>query len=294
MDVLKNIWTHPANRKRRFRALGSAIQWQIYKRLKRSSKWYREIEVFGGLRMRCYPDSRGAGVMLYLNGWPDFDEMHFMRRYLRPGDAFVDVGANIGIYTLLASSLVGEGGRVLAFEPGRKAFQRLEENVRINDLRQVEARFAALGDQLGKVSFLQKKDLTNRIALSHEQEGGGDALAEVPLVTLDLVLEETRYAMGKIDVEGAEEVVFRGGQESLRRANPSVWIVELKDRLLQRFGSSAESLTNVLCDAGYRLGRYDAASGEICFSSVDEQENVLAIHHSSLDEVQARIAETTA
>ena len=148
IDVVKYIWSHPANRHRRIRALKDALGWQLHKRFAGSC---REINVFGNLRLRCYPDSYGAGVVIYSGGWPDFDDMHFMQRYLRPGDALVDIGANIGVYTLLAASLVGSRGRVLAFEPGRRAFERLEENLRINDLRQVETRCAAVSDHPGTV-----------------------------------------------------------------------------------------------------------------------------------------------
>ena len=99
LEVLKYIWTHPANRGRRLRAVGRSLGWQCTKRLTGHS---RDIRVFGDLRLRCYPDSCGAGIMIYTNGWYDYDDMHFVHRYLRPGDAVIDVGANIGVYTLLS------------------------------------------------------------------------------------------------------------------------------------------------------------------------------------------------
>ena len=113
--------------------------------MKRLTGRSRDIRVFGDLRLRCYPDSCGAGIMIYTNGWYDYDDMHFVHRYLRPGDAVIDVGANIGVYTLLAASVVGDQGKVVAFEPGRQSFARLQENVQLNGLHQVETRRAAVG-----------------------------------------------------------------------------------------------------------------------------------------------------
>ncbi len=248
------------------------------------------------MRFRCYRNSRGAGVMIYSSGWPDFDDMYFMQRYLRPGDAFVDVGANIGIYTLLAASLVGEGGRVLAFEPGRIAFERLEENIQINGLVQVETHFAAVSDRPGTIRFLQQQDLTNRIALPEDEKGPEDRLNEVPCVTLDTSLGGTSFAMGKIDVEGAESLALRGAEQSLRKSNPPVWLIEFKDPFLRRFGSSASDLKQFLREAGYELGFYDATKRKLVMSAtaIGERENLLAVHRSAVDAVNTRLAEREA
>ena len=68
-------------------------------------------------KIRCYPNSSSASKIIYFSAFPDFYEMGFMKDYLRPGDNFIDGGANIGLYTILAASLVGNNGKVVAFEP---------------------------------------------------------------------------------------------------------------------------------------------------------------------------------
>ena len=135
--VLSQLWNHRSNRGRQVATLANAVGWQVRKRLVSAPK---SMKVFHGMRMLCYPDSRGAGVMIYSSGWPDFDDMYFVSRYLRPGDAVMDVGANMGIYTLLMAAAVGPTGRLLAFEPGEGAFEILTANVRLNQLSQVELR----------------------------------------------------------------------------------------------------------------------------------------------------------
>ena len=141
--------------------------------------------------------------------------------------------------------------------------------------------------------FLQKHDLINRIALSTEAEGTPEnQVNDVPCVTLDMALAGTRFAMGKIDIEGAELMAFQGGRQMLEQANPPVWLLELKDRLLHRFGSSATALSQFLREAGYDLGAYDASTGQLRFndSAASERGNALAVHRSARDEVLSRIA----
>jgi FkbM family methyltransferase len=288
IEVMKYVWSHPANRDRRVRAVARACWWQASKRFV-GNPW--TIRCYGGLQIRCYPGSNGAGLMIYSNGMIDFDDLHFTRSYLRPGDAFLDIGANIGSYTLLAASCVGEKGTVVAFEPGRRSFDYLQENIRLNGLNQVELHRAAVAESSGEVAFLQTRDLTNRIVLPDQSEMA-DA-EPVRSVTLDEALAGRRFALGKMDVEGAEPMIFRGSKQALQQGNPRVWILELKDRLLTRYGASAREFASFLRNHDYKLASYDATKGQLSFP--DEpwlgRENVVAIHTSAIDEVKARLAE---
>src|SRR6266542_1227032 len=107
--LLRLIWEHPANRNNRIAAVAKAALWQAYKRTIRRPL---DLTVYGGLRLRAYPDSHEPGRFIYYGGLPDYEEMTFMCRYLRQGDRFIDGGANVGAYTLLAASLVGPTGSV--------------------------------------------------------------------------------------------------------------------------------------------------------------------------------------
>jgi FkbM family methyltransferase len=286
--VLGTIWNHPSNRGRRLGTIFDALRWQAYKRLNKKPK---VIDVYGGLKMRCYPNSRGASVMIYSSCWPDYDEMHFVTRYLREGDAVVDVGANIGIYTLLTASLVGKAGRVVAFEPGSKALPILRDNVSLNRLEQVEIREQVIGATDGEVAFLQDQDLTGRIAADVDVAGGSSP-SMTRCITLDRVVQGP-FALGKIDIEGAEPMAFEGGKQSLLDGNPPVWIMELKDRLLKKYGWTAERFAQVIRDLGYLLTVYDANSNELTIIGHDaaDRENVIAIKESAMEHVKARLAE---
>ena len=287
--VIEYTWNHPSNRKRRVRALADTFAWQIWKRVVRRP---RTVSALDGMWVRCYPDSNAAGMLIYSGGWPAYDEMHFLRRYLRAGDNFVDVGTNIGVFTLLAGKYVGSNGCVLAIEGGRIAFDRLKENIALNSLQSVvEARNAAVGAREGTVHFLQNRDLTNRIAADTEECQEHREFEPIECVTLDGVLSGRTFALGKIDIEGAEPIAFQGGQRALRDANPPIWIMELKQRLLERFGMTPERVAEMLALYGYQLGIYDGNRNDLTFPEAPwhDHGDVFAIHRDHLDQVRARL-----
>lgn len=284
-DMLNLIWTHPANQEHRVRAICKALGWQIYKRTVRRPV---SATVFGHLRLRCHPDSHDGSRILYFNGWPDPDEMGFIKHYLRPGDKFIDIGANIGIYSLLAASLVGSAGSVDAFEPGPTAVARLRENVALNELRQVRIHAAAVSSGNGRVSFVRNRDTGNRMQTADDLHR---PTVEVPSVGLDDVLNDGPYALGKMDIEGAEPLAFVGAERLLAEASPPVWQVELVDRFTRRFGWAASDLVAWLRERGYHLAVYDAGSRELRFTEHQPagRVNVLIIAGSAREKVIDRI-----
>lgn len=257
------IWRHPANRGRRVRALVRAVGWQTFKRCG-GSHW--DVEAFGASRVRCYAGSYSAGRVIYYGGRPDWDEMGFVAHYLRPGDAVIDVGANMGAYTLLAAGLVGEAGRVEAFEAGTLSLQRLRENVSLNAFeKRVRIHAAAASDAPGVVRFTQDHDTTNRIASGGAADGSIETQAgaiDVPAVRLDDALAGGRFAFAKVDVEGAEFRVLQGAPRLLAERNPPVWLIELSEAV-RSYGGTEEQVEQWLAERGYRFHLYDADRREL-------------------------------
>ena len=105
-----------------------------------------------GLKIRLHGDSELCHL-IYCRHF-EAHEREFLNRFLRPGDVFVDVGANIGLFTLIAAERVGPGGKVLAFEPTAKTFGRLVDNVQLNKLSNVECFKLALSDSQGHLQLL--------------------------------------------------------------------------------------------------------------------------------------------
>ncbi|WP_440997946.1 FkbM family methyltransferase [Arhodomonas sp. SL1] len=244
--------------------------------------------MWGGVSFDVYPDSTAASAVLYFNGLPDYDEMRFMADYLRYGDGFLDVGANIGTYTLYAASLTG--GRVDAFEPGEKARQRLAAQVERNGFRDVEVWPYALSDQEGTVRFSVDSDTTNHVVGKTEAPVN---VVEVQTRELDKCCGSRSYAMGKIDIEGAEPLALAGAENMLAARNPPVWLLEVNG-CLHRYGHTEEGLRDWLAERGYRMAVYDADKGRLRYPQRpwEERPNVLAVAEDCVDHVTTRIATT--
>jgi FkbM family methyltransferase len=284
---VRRIAKMPANRGHEARAIARALGWQIWKRATGQAV---TIRVFDGVQLRCYPDSASASSALYAEGgYCDLGPMRFMQRYLRRGDNFVDVGANIGLYSLLAASLVGPG-RVDAFEPVEPAVGRFRENVALNGFTDVHLHTLAVADHAGEVRFTIDWDTFNNINLGAPDE----RTAAVPCVRLDSFVVGRRYALGKMDVEGREALVLRGAEGLLAEANPPVWQLELLSQFesVNEGGLSNVELAAWLAERGYDLATWDVRRCALDFSDRPWRRdyNLLAVARRARDQVDARLA----
>ena len=159
----------------------------------------------------------GSGVHAYWLGNHEPETIGFVMAALRPGDVFLDVGANVGYFTLAASRRVGSAGRVIAFEPVPRNLDYLDRHVALNSLSNVEVVRAAVSDRTGSTRF----DLGVDPSMGMVDEKGE---LEVATVTLDDVLMRAGLSprVVKIDVEGHEPEVLRGAAEMLAGATAAV------------------------------------------------------------------------
>lgn len=174
-----------------------------------------------------------------------------VKAYLRPGMIVADVGANVGYYSLLAVSLVGANGRVLAFEPAERPRQRLQAFLRGVD--NVEVLDCALGAQACDASLYVDREPSNDTPTMVASEGG--VPVPVRVETLDDCLEARgidRVDLIKLDVEGWEPSVIAGAARILARQAVGAILCELNDYWLSRVGSGAEDLHQQLLRHGFR------------------------------------------
>jgi FkbM family methyltransferase len=197
------------------------------------------------------------GLRLYRYGLID-PEMALVRRLLAPGDSFVDGGANVGLYTLLAAPVVGPTGRVIAFEPATATRGWLTRNVRLNGYDWVEVRSEALDATSSERSFVSRQgDAAGLSSFAPGHRGPSDRVETVVTIALDRALTETtraKLALVKLDLEGAEVGALRGATELLREVGPDL-LVEVEAEHLARNGSSAVELFDLLRAAGYSFFR---------------------------------------
>ena len=179
--------------------------------------------------------------------------VHRFRRLLSAGDVVVDVGANIGFFTLLSSSLVGSSGRVLAVEPHPNNFGILQSSLARNGIKNVTAVPVGLGETAGTgvVEMRNQEDFPNRTASM--VPGSGEDKADVVVVTLPQLLADhgiDRVRLVKIDVDGLETAIVRGATDLLQSGAVDYLIVEFNPYWLSTAGTSASDFVAELEAAG--------------------------------------------
>lgn len=196
------------------------------------------------------------GQYVYLTGCYEPPTARAIADRLRPGDTFIDVGANSGFFTLLASTRVGPAGKVWSFEPVPSMRGRLQTNLALNDTHNVVVHDIALSNTTGECVFHEgppgHKGLSSLRALSNEAR----SFAVTTRPFDELVPENFRVKLIKIDVEGAEQLVIEGMRRLLSRQRPDI-VVEVTDKYLAAFGHRAAGLCQTLCDMGYEMYRIE-------------------------------------
>lgn len=170
-------------------------------------------------------------------------------KLLKPGDQLIDVGANIGYYSLLASGIVGKKGKIFAFEPVSKIFHKLSLNTFGHG--NIEIFRSACGQQSGDATiYLADKWCTAGSRISAPIENQPVVTEEIKVLRLDDHFEDQRVDVVKIDVEGYEMNVLKGMENILRHNSQIKLFIEINRKLLQMGGSSPEEVFNY-------LGSYD-------------------------------------
>jgi FkbM family methyltransferase len=192
---------------------------------------------------------------LYLFGIWEPHMTGWLQRRLRPGDTYIDVGANIGYYSLLAAQLVGDEGQVVAIEASPVFHQRLLQNVAVNKYGNVRAINGAVSDAEEILKFVLASSANMGANSIVPYEGTAESAFEIearPLPTL-LTEEEIAHArVIKIDVEGAEGSVVRGMAPMLSRLRPDAEItVEVTPERMAQLGDSADELMGTMRAHGF-------------------------------------------
>jgi len=175
--------------------------------------------------------------------------MDFLASALRPGMVFVDGGANVGPYSVLAADRVRNSGKVLAFEPSSASATALRYNARA--YAHVHVSQAALGDRCGSAFLYHVNRATSEYSLAPGIAGSGEV---VKVVTLDAACDELGISCVdalKLDIEGAEELALRGAEQLITRQPPIV-IFEISDRA-RAFGLDPYGAADWLENRGYTL-----------------------------------------
>ncbi|WP_185020789.1 FkbM family methyltransferase [Histidinibacterium lentulum] len=215
----------------------------------------------------------GATGNIYV-GLHEFADMEFALHFLKPQDIFLDVGANIGSYTILASKVVG--AHTIAFEPDPDTARHLSDNIRTNRIEdKVSIQTVALGREKGEIHFTIGRDTTNRVATDLDTN-----TRVVPVRRLDDVEGARNATFLKLDTEGFEKEVLGGATDLLNSGNILAIATELDDGGVEQ----------IMLDCGFRRYFYAPSSRTLSErpAATEAQSNAIYIRNKAA--VEERLA----
>ncbi len=194
----------------------------------------------------------------------EYTTLSLYSKVLFKGANVLDIGANVGLFSILGSEIIGSEGKILAFEPSKKTYDALVENLKLNNCTNVETFPLALSDREGTVALTKPNNTED--AFNHMNfdasgtpiENGNDMAT---MKRLDVLLQEkgiTRIDVIKIDVEGAEFLSLKGGDSFFRNTtNLPIIIMECYEPWCKRFNTSVYEVLSYLAQLGYSFEQYE-------------------------------------
>lgn len=246
MTTLHAVWSHPLNQSGRWAAIGRFLRWQVGARVLGAPV---ALPFIDDLRLLAEPGMHAATGNYYF-GLQEAEDMAFLLHFLRGEDAFHDVGANIGTFSLVAAAA---GVRAVhAYEPAPRAREWLARNTALNGLAdRVDIHPVAVSDVDGWVGFTEGLDIANHVT----GQAAPDDSQAVRCVRLDSVIDGSTPFFLKIDVEGHELEVLAGADALL--ASPNLLGVLAERNALDPDGRAAGDPFPRLLASGLRPCRYD-------------------------------------
>jgi FkbM family methyltransferase len=238
----------------------------------------------GRARFRCFLREHMGGQVFFRGSYSG-DQLDLVEKLLDADSVFLDIGANHGEFSI-AAAMIAQRGKVIAFEPVGEYRERLLENIRLNDFRNVQVIPVALGEQEGNLPIFDQPE-NFRDGTKHEglptlfaSESRYHAREVVPVKRLDNVLSElgvNQINVVKLDIEGAEWIALRGGINTLVSSRP-ILILEIGRETCLAAGYEPEALVEWLTKLNYRIEKIVAGgkTRPINPARLDDFQNVVA------------------
>ena len=240
-ELIRNPWFRPV------RSLGRGLAgrwpWPVSARLRDGRRMFVDLR-------------SGVGRAIFAKG--EFDPAVFepLRAVLKPGGTFLDIGANVGYYSMMALDLVGASGHVHAFEIDPRPLRCLRRTIQSERISNWHLHELALGDTCGMLSLMRESDSGHSWVQPKKSDGN-----RVPVATLDEwydIFGRPRIDAVKIDVEGFEPAVLRGAKEVLTMQRPLV-VCEAVPGFSERHGFPPDATRELLESFGYTTSLLDGA-----------------------------------
>ncbi len=221
----------------------------------------------------------------YYFGLAEPDVMPFVLHVLQPGDLFVDVGANGGTYTILASG--EKGANTLAIEASPATFEGLTKNINLNNLTDlVEAWNVAASNENGYLPFTSNDHATNRVSFENRPD-----IIKVPAKTIDSLLNGRVPLLMKLDIEGHEHNALLGAINSISDSRCRALVVEFANTG-EYYGYGNNATHKLLTDLGFKPNKYDYINKRLIpFDPLATNFDFNMIYIKDLDFIEQRLAQ---
>ncbi len=251
---LSDIVNHPLNRKSKIKTFLRLLWWKVNQL---TFKLPTIVELVPGRKIICYPDSSSGGLIVYKRLF-DYEEMQYLLKHLKKESTFIDIGANIGDYSLIASSIITKR-TIHTFEPFHSVLARLKENIALNKINNITIHEEVVSDKDGYEYF----DLESESEVNHITYTKTEASLKLKCIKLDTFAERNKLSMInflKVDVEGAEMKALKGAERLLSEHKVKTILLEL-NKNNQVFGTTNLEIVRYLHTFGYKL--YQIKEGKL-------------------------------
>lgn len=193
----------------------------------------------------------GLALHMFANDKYVIKDIELLNAHLNKDETFIDVGANIGVWTLYAAKLVGLKGMVLSFEPHPMFFKNLNDNIQLNNFKNIKTYNVGLSDVAGELYFSNSLDSMNHVLTKKEK----DAIV-VKVNTLDEYTRDLEIIdLIKVDIEGYELFCFKGAVETLKKTKKIIF--ESIETLTIAYGYSGSDIISFLNDLNFAVYKLD-------------------------------------
>ena len=273
LSTLKTITNHPLTKDHKIRTLLRFLKRGIVIRLHSYPMLYPFL---ANTKLLVKKGMSSAELQIY-TGLFDFNEMFFVLHYLTPEDLFVDVGANVGVYTVLASGV--KNAKSIAIEPDTDTFLNLQNNVNLNYIADlVQLCNIGIGEKKGTVKFTKGLDAINHI---QRTEDSSKDVVEIQIESLDDILRNENPSIIKIDVEGYETQVIKGALETLKKQSLKAVIIELNG-LANKYNFNENSIHQTLIEHGFKPYAYMPFKRELILLEMHGDHNTIYLRDVDL------------
>ena len=227
-------------------------------------KLFKPYRLFRGVKAHAMYDGKfKIGVELdewiqqqiFFFGVYDENGIRFIKKQLKPGDVFIDIGANIGTYSLSASAYLNrsEGGIVYSFEPVKHVYEKFKKNIELNHVENIVPNKVALFEENTTLElFVSSNENLGMSSMFHHDTESGE-IERVKAIKLDDFIASNqirKVKLIKIDIEGAELFALKGMANTIRQFKPTV-LIEISESVLGENSASGKEIFKMMENHGY-------------------------------------------